>query len=97
MTWKRLDPWWNSEDFIGARVRRMNNEALNRPDITDVEGIVIGSDRLCVRLDSGQEFLTTPYHSDSKWYVDIDSLSDGFTSDDILDNDPDHVQLYLQD
>lgn len=102
MTWKRLDPWWRAEDFIGARVRRMNNEALGRPDITDEEGLVIGGDTFGVKMDGtdvygARNYLTTPWHSTSKWYVDVNSLPEGFESNDILDDDPDHVASHSQD
>src|SRR6478735_1469715 len=104
--WKRLDSWTDYSVFMGYRVRRMNNEELNRPDITDTEGIVIGYDAFGVKIDTpwfyeGQSwpghYMTTPWHSNSKWYVDIESLPEGFESDYILEDDPPHPEHHSQD
>lgn len=42
-------------------------------------------------------YMTTPWHSQSKWYVDIDSLPEGFESDYVLEDDPPHVEHHSQD
>lgn len=87
--WKRLDPWWYSLDFLGAHVKDSKY---------GYEGIVAPtSDMFEVNL-GGVRVMTTPWHTDNKWWVDIDSLPDTFIAfDSIIDGDPDHPGLYSQD
>lgn len=85
--WKRLDPWTDYSRCVGARIRRTGDWPL--------EGIVTGSIFLGVEID-GVEYNSTPYHTTSRYWVDIDCLPDGFPNEYIMDgNEP--VRPFSQD